>query len=77
MKYKRSVHRTFALITQVGISMLVPILLCTWLGSYLEEKFSWPVFIALVILGVLAGGRNVYYLVRHVNEDSEDEEDDR
>lgn len=40
MKYKRSVHRTFALITQVGISMLVPILLCTWLGSYLEEKFS-------------------------------------
>lgn len=77
MKYKRSVHRTFALITQVGISMLVPILLCTWLGSYLEEKFSWSVFIALVILGVLAGGRNVYYLVRHANEDSEDEEDDR
>ncbi|WP_459830324.1 AtpZ/AtpI family protein [Faecalimonas hominis] len=77
MKYKKSVHRTFALITQVGISMIVPILMCTWLGSYLEEKFSLPVFIPLVILGVLAGGRNVYYLVRHANEDSEEEEDDK
>ena len=28
MKYKKSVYRTFALITQLGISMIVPILLC-------------------------------------------------
>ena len=36
MKYKKSVHRTFALITQLGISMIVPILLCVWVGG-------WPV----------------------------------
>ena len=56
--------------------MLVPILLCAWLGSFLEEKFSIPVFIPLIIMGVLAGFRNVYYLVRHANEDPEDKEDE-
>ena len=66
MKYKKSVHRTFALITQVGISMIVPILMCTWLGSYLEEKFSLPVFIPLVILGV--GGREKCLLFSQTRE---------
>lgn len=33
MKYKKSVYRTFALITQLGISMIVPILLCVWVGG--------------------------------------------
>ncbi len=76
MKYKNSVYRTFALLSQVGISMIVPILLCAWFGSFLEEKFSIPAFIPLVIMGVLAGFRNVYYLVRHANEDPEDKEDE-
>lgn len=76
MKYKRSVYKTFALITQLGISMLVPILMRTLLGRYFQEKFSLPLFIPLVILGVLAGGRNVYYLVRNANEDPEEEEDE-
>ena len=30
MKYKQSVYKTFALISQLGISILVPILLCTF-----------------------------------------------
>lgn len=79
MKYKSSVYRTFALITQLGISMIVPILLCVVTGSYLENKYDLPVFVPLVILGVLAGGRNTYILARHANEDPEDkkkEQDD-
>lgn len=72
MKYKQSVFKTFALISQLGISILVPVLLCAWLGSWLEEKISFPVFIPLVILGVLAGMRNAYILARHANEDPED-----
>lgn len=73
MKYKQSVFRTFALISQLGISILVPILLCTFLGSWLEKKLSFPVFIPLIIIGVLAGMRNAWILVRHANEDPEDE----
>lgn len=59
MKYKQSVYKTFALISQLGISILVPILLCTF-------------FIPLVIVGVLAGLRNAWVLARHANEDPED-----
>ena len=69
MKYKQSVFRTFALISQLGISILVPILLCTFLGSWLEKRLSFPVFIPFIIIGVLAGMRN---LARHANEDPED-----
>lgn len=76
MKYKRSVYKTLALISQLGISMIVPILLCTFLGSFLEEKLSLPVFIPLVILGVLAGFRNTYYLVKDANKDPEEDDED-
>ena len=55
MKYKQSVYKTFALISQLGISILVPILLCTFFGTWLEKKVSFPVFIPLVIVGVLHG----------------------
>lgn len=68
MKYKQSVYKTFALISQLGISILVPILLCTFFGTWLEKK----VFIPLVIVGVLAGLRNAWVLARHANEDPED-----
>ncbi len=76
MKYKKSVHKTFALISQLGISMLVPILMCVLLGSWLEGKLSIPVTIPFIIVGVLAGGRNVYLLARHANEDPEDKEEE-
>lgn len=76
MGYKRSVHKTFALISQLGISMIVPILMCTLIGRYLQEKFSLPLFIPLVIMGILAGGRNVYYLVKDANKDPEEDEDE-
>ena len=60
MKYKQSVYKTFALISQLGISILVPILLCTFFGTWLEKKVSFPVFIPLVIVGVLAGAMHGY-----------------
>lgn len=63
MNYKKSVFRTLSLITQLGISIIVPIFLCVFLGRFLENNFQWPVFIPLLILGILAGGRNAYMLV--------------
>ena len=74
MKYKRSVYRTFALITQLGLSMITPIFLCVFLAVFLEKKFSISLFIPLV-MGVLAGGRNTYYLAKHANEDPEEKEE--
>ena len=76
MKYKRSVYRTFALISQVGISMIAPVVLCVWLGTWLEKKTGVALTIPFIILGILAGARNVYALVRHANEDPEDQKDE-
>ncbi|MFA9377758.1 MAG: AtpZ/AtpI family protein [Lachnotalea sp.] len=77
MKSGKSVYKSLALITQLGISMLVPIFLCTFLGVFLEDRFSISVFVPLLIIGMLAGGRNVYMLVKHVNKDVEVDTDDK
>ena len=76
MNYKRSVYNTLALISQLGISIIVPILLCTFVGVFLENKFSISITVPLIILGVLAGVRNAYYLVKNANEDPEDKKDE-
>ncbi len=74
-KYKRSVYQSMALITQFGINMLVPILLCSFAGMYLDRKFGtafW--FVLLFFVGALAGFRNIYILAKKIYEgDSSDE----
>ncbi len=76
MGYKRSVYKTFSLISQLGISMMVPVIICTIAGVKLDERFGISSTIPLIIIGVLAGVRNVYALVRHANEDPEDGKDE-
>lgn len=72
----KKVYQTLALISQLGISMIAPVLLCTILGVYLDEKFSLSLTIPLIILGILAGGRNVYALVRHTSRQIAEEEEE-
>lgn len=64
MKFDKSVFATLALVSQLGLSMIVPIVLCTYAGVWLENKFSFPFTIILIVLGILAGGRNVYVLLK-------------
>lgn len=73
MKYKKSVYNTFLLISQLGISILVPIFLCIVAGTLLEKKFHITLTVPFIILGVLAGVRNAYVLLRKALEDMEDE----
>ena len=67
MKNKNVVFQTFSLISQLGISMIAPVILCTIAGVWLEEKTSIALTIPFIVLGILAGGRNVYALVRHAS----------
>lgn len=76
MRYDSSVYRTFGLITQLGLSMLAPILLCVFLGRYLEDKYQWPVFIPLLLIGILAGCRNSYLLAQGANQSMNNKEQD-
>lgn len=75
MKDKKGVFRSLVLVTQFGINMLVPILLCTLLGVYIGKRFSVPVItVPLFLIGALAGFRNVYILAKKTYE-SKDGED--
>ncbi len=76
MNYKSSVFRTLSLITQLGLSILTPIFLCVFLGNYLEEKFEIPIFIPMLILGILAGGRNALVLAKATIKSLEGKKDD-
>ena len=78
MKYKKSVYTTFAMISQVGISMVVPILLCTYAGDWLGEKFDFPLTVIMIVVDVLAGVRNIiamiYKMKKATEEDKNEEE---
>lgn len=76
MKNRKIVAEAFSLITQLGISMITPTLLCTLAGIWLEEKTSIPLTIPLIILGILAGVRNVYVLVRQTGKKIADEKEE-
>lgn len=73
----KKVFQTLTLISQLGLSMIAPVILCTILGVYLDEKFSLSLTIPLIVVGILAGGRNVYALARHTSETiAKDEEEE-
>lgn len=64
-KEDKNVVKSFVMVTQVGLSMMTPIFLCAFLGVYLDKALQttyW--FIILLVLGILAAFRNVYYLTR-------------
>ncbi len=64
-KENSQILKALFMITQIGISMLVPVFLCAFLGLWLNKIFSVDyLFIIFVILGVLAAFRSVYQLTR-------------
>jgi len=77
VKYKKNVYQAFVLITQFGINMIVPILLCTALGIFIDKKTGMFVFaIVLFIMGALAGFRNCYIMAKKIYE-SDDKKHDK
>ena len=76
MNYKKSVYTTLAMISQVGISMVVPILLCTYAGVWLEGKFDLPWTVIMIVVGVLAGVRNVIAMVKRMKQITEEDADE-
>lgn len=59
------VGKSLSMILQLGLSVLVPIFLCVWVGikldAYLDTRY-WTIL--LMVLGMMAAFRNVYLMVR-------------
>ena len=64
---KNIIFRSFAMIMQFGLNMLVPILACSYGGYRLGEKWGMPVLtIAGFFIGAVAGGTAVYRQARSI-----------
>ncbi len=65
MKKHNEVFEMLSLIMQLGISMLVPILMCTLFGVWLGRHFgmNWVPVVGFII-GSAAGMESVYKIVK-------------
>lgn len=63
---KKEVFRSLTLVTQLGISVMVPIFLCIFAGLMIDKYFHTSTTVWLLFLGMLAGGRNAYILAKSV-----------
>ena len=52
-----------SLISQVGFTMVTPVLLCTFVGIKLEGKFKFPFTLIFLLLGVISGCMSGYRLI--------------
>lgn len=55
--------RGLSLVTQLGFTMITPILICTFIGNLIDYKFDKaPIFtIIMILLGTAAAFRNLFY----------------
>ena len=66
MKYRKEVFRSLTLITQLGISVMVPLFLCILVGVTIDKYFGTSTTVWFMLIGMLAGGRNAYILAKSV-----------
>ncbi len=66
MNKNNDIGRALAMVTQLGISMLAPVILCVFFGQCLDSYLGWSTTVPLLILGILAGARNTWIMVKNV-----------
>ena len=68
MHYKKSVFRSLAMVTQLGLCVLTPTLFAIFAGQYIDSRFGTKTMLVLLILGVLGGGRGAYLMAKRLIE---------
>ena len=63
--YKSEVFKSWTLVLQLGISMMVPILLLVAVAYFIKTKLNIDLMLFCVIFGVIVGARNVYVILRN------------
>ena len=64
MRYKKQVFRSLAMVTQLGISVMTPVFLCIFVGCWVDTHFTTKTLLFFVIIGILAGGRCGWQMVK-------------
>ena len=60
---RREVFRNLGLILQVGLTVIVPLVLLTFLGVYLDKKYGTGLTVLFVLLGLSGGAAGAWKLV--------------
>ena len=61
----KKVLRSFVMVTQIGISMMVPIFLCGGIGYWLNHQFHRDILFPICLLvGVGAAFRNLFMITK-------------
>lgn len=63
-KNHRELVKALGLVSQLGITMVTPVVLCVAVGIWMDHKFSIHTTLIWLILGVLAGARSAYLMAK-------------
>ena len=72
--------RLIGLVSQLGLSMVIPILLSTFIGIFLDNRTGLsPLFLLLfIVVGVGAAFRNLFQIVnKEIKKEKQDDKDKR
>lgn len=77
-KTDHNVFKALALISQLGIGMIVPIILCLFIGRWLDQLLGTGFFvIVFLILGIMAAYRNLYVYTRPLIKGNKEREQEK
>ncbi len=75
MRHDRSVIRSLMMVFQFGLNMLVPIVMCTLVGYFLDKKLGTSFLtIVLFFAGALAGFTNIYRMAKRIYDDKTEQD---
>ena len=63
--FKSEVFKSWTLVLQLGISMVVPILLLVAVGHFIKVKFNIDLMLVCIIFGTIVGVRNVFAIIKN------------
>ena len=63
---RKDVVRSLMLISHLGLTVMVPIFMCVIAGIFIDKRFGTSTLVWLLFLGIAAGMRNAYILLKGV-----------
>ncbi|WP_310604412.1 AtpZ/AtpI family protein [Anaerosporobacter sp.] len=75
-KENREIFHALGLITQIGLTLLTTVFLCVFIGHKMDATFGTSFWFPIwLLLGLLAGFRNIYELVKKFYSKDKQKED--
>ena len=72
---RHEIFKNIGLILQLGLTVIVPVVLLTWLGVFLDKKYGLQLTVLFVLLGI-AGGATGAWKLAHASFEKKQEEDE-